>query len=362
MCTGTDHDLELLRQESLIEKAINRLLLAEDSELLLKILDDSIYEYALKHRFPSRVLADCKRSSGDIDVLKQLFKPAVRNGVIELFSMTNHTTDQTFVFESGHPCISLVYAISGDLHCWTSGQDFVLREGESCISSSFLSFESYSEDQGIAIMCLMHERYFTDILLNRLPKGNLFNRIFSGNILEHSISGNILQIDTKDSSRLRFFMTNVFREYVDSYFQFDEIINSYILLIFSELLSNYSEDFADISGDEAGSAQLKDITDYMQDHLATVTLGDVAEHFHYSPSYLSGLIKRLSGSTFTELIRDTRLNRASVMLQYSNISISEIIRELGYSNTSFFYNLFQRRFGCTPSEYRARGGISNSRK
>lgn len=64
------------------------------------------------------------------------------------------------------------------------------------------------------------------------------------------------------------------------------------------------------------------------------------------------LIKKVTGSTLTELHKKIKLNQAKNLLKNSNFSISDIIAKVGYSNLSYFYKQFKEDTGVTPDEYR----------
>ncbi len=344
-------DIDFLQRAALIEHAIVQLLHYDNPDNLLSIISDESYQYIVSHRFPPEVIRGCLKNETDLDVLKSLFSDATRNNVLDMFSAEKHTCEESFKFENGAPAISLTYAASGDFHCYNDRQDFVLKEGQCCISSAFLSFEQCPGCDSIAIVTTLHEQYYTDVLLCRLPNGKLFDKIFADNILNHCITGDTIVFETNSSKKLSFLMVNAFQEFVANYFLFNEVINSYILLIFSTLLTDYVTRL-ESNPTAAESTQLHNITDYIQGHLSTATLNNIAEHFHYAPSYLSSLIKSLSGRNFSELVRDAKLNRACVLLQYSALSVKNIINEIGYSNSSHFYKLFHDRYHCSPSEYR----------
>jgi AraC-like DNA-binding protein/CheY-like chemotaxis protein len=61
-----------------------------------------------------------------------------------------------------------------------------------------------------------------------------------------------------------------------------------------------------------------------------------------------------SGLTVREHIREVRLEHACDLLKTPNKSIKEIWVAVGYLHHSNFDHDFKRRFGCTPSAYRAR--------
>ena len=43
---------------------------------------------------------------------------------------------------------------------------------------------------------------------------------------------------------------------------------------------------------------------------------------------------------------------AARLLRRSDLNIQQIIAQVGYENTSYFYRLFHERYGLSPREYR----------
>lgn len=83
-----------------------------------------------------------------------------------------------------------------------------------------------------------------------------------------------------------------------------------------------------------------------------VSLEQIAEEFNYSPKYISNLVKAETGSSFTEYILDLRIEYAVEKLTKSNLEIKEIALQTGYNDLQYFYRVFKKRTGLTPSQYR----------
>ena len=90
----------------------------------------------------------------------------------------------------------------------------------------------------------------------------------------------------------------------------------------------------------------------MQEHLKEVTLADVAEHFNFSISYCSRLIKSSTGVSFNDWKRTFRLRKAEHLLLSSNYTITQISDTVGYANPESFIRTFKKEFHLSPSEYR----------
>ena len=94
------------------------------------------------------------------------------------------------------------------------------------------------------------------------------------------------------------------------------------------------------------------VLNYIQLNLNTVTLTDVAEHFGFSISYCSRLIKASTGLSFNEWRSALRMRRAERMLLNTNKTVAAISEELGYMNPETFIRSFKKFTQMTPTQYR----------
>ena len=83
-----------------------------------------------------------------------------------------------------------------------------------------------------------------------------------------------------------------------------------------------------------------------------LTLSDVAEMFHVTPSYFCRQFKKYTNATFKEYILSQRLNYAMNQIKLTDKSITEISFESGFSSSAYFSKAFLEHFGKTPSEFR----------
>lgn len=81
---------------------------------------------------------------------------------------------------------------------------------------------------------------------------------------------------------------------------------------------------------------------YINDHYQDITLQSLAKHFHYTQEYCSRLIKAAAGTSFTDILRKVRLNRAETFLLTSSYSIETISHIIGYEEPGTFIRLFKR--------------------
>lgn len=93
---------------------------------------------------------------------------------------------------------------------------------------------------------------------------------------------------------------------------------------------------------------------YIEQNIKTANLKELSELLGYSAVYTGGLVKTLTGQSFSKLVQGKRCRAAAQKLRNTDIPIAEIISALGYENESFFRKIFKEAYGKTPLEYRKR--------
>ncbi len=83
-----------------------------------------------------------------------------------------------------------------------------------------------------------------------------------------------------------------------------------------------------------------------------ITLNSIAEKFHMNYASLSKMYKKEFGTNIMESIHLMRITEAKILLDNSELSISEIAEKVGYYDYRTFSKFFKRMQGVTPSEYR----------
>ncbi len=89
-------------------------------------------------------------------------------------------------------------------------------------------------------------------------------------------------------------------------------------------------------------------------------LQEVSDRLHVSVSYLSTLIKKVSGKSFTTLLTERRMEIAKEQLLYSPKKILEIAMDCGYSDNHYFSYSFKKYFGISPKKMRE--SVTNEEK
>ncbi|HWK04973.1 MAG TPA: helix-turn-helix transcriptional regulator [Puia sp.] len=82
------------------------------------------------------------------------------------------------------------------------------------------------------------------------------------------------------------------------------------------------------------------------------TVQYIAEALNISPTYLSGLLKTLTGQSTQQHIHDKLMEKAKEKLSATDLSVSEIAYELGFEHPQSFSKLFKTKTNLSPLEFR----------
>ena len=86
-----------------------------------------------------------------------------------------------------------------------------------------------------------------------------------------------------------------------------------------------------------------------------LTLDITAKHLGIKPRILSQVINEKLNITFKEYLNNLRLTESLQRLsdiKYKSHTVLEILYDSGFNSKSSFYNLFERKTGKTPTDYR----------
>lgn len=92
---------------------------------------------------------------------------------------------------------------------------------------------------------------------------------------------------------------------------------------------------------------------FMRENLhREITRDETARHAGISPSHFSRLLKERTGRSFTELLRQCRVDLACDLLLGSEMTLTEIAGTCGFCDQSYFTRVFQDVKGLTPRQFR----------
>ncbi len=98
---------------------------------------------------------------------------------------------------------------------------------------------------------------------------------------------------------------------------------------------------------------MRDVVKYVIEHFKEpISLDDVANESGFSKEYFCRFFKKYMGISFLRYLNEVRISQAGRLLITTNMPISEIMIESGFTNQTLFNKLFKEIYGMTPRQAR----------
>lgn len=95
------------------------------------------------------------------------------------------------------------------------------------------------------------------------------------------------------------------------------------------------------------------ITDYLRENVYTkLSLENICNKVNYSKSFLCKIFKEQMGETLFSYFNRLKTEEAKKLLEETDLSVTAISNELGFTNTKYFGALFKKLEGISPTEYK----------
>ncbi len=255
------------------------------------------------------------------------------------------------VYLHTHDYFELFYVMSGQCRQRITDETMTLREGDMCFIAPYTQHSLEVFDDSIIINIYIRISTFDDIFFNILRSKNILSLFFMNSLYTSQHMDYLLFHTQGDEDIYTEILSMMMEQMADDEYT-NRIIYNLLSVFFTKLVRKYGKT-ADYSEEHKSmDSNLQELISYIYDHYRTVTLNELAEHFHFTTAYCSRLIKKHTGRNFKDLLKDIRLRKAKNMLLTTNAKISDISCRLGYENKESFNRLFKQHYGISPGAYR----------
>ncbi len=141
----------------------------------------------------------------------------------------------------------------------------------------------------------------------------------------------------------------------DLYIQKAELLSSYekLAALSMQMVMDYAGQVAALRCGAGNRRFVREIRRYVLAHInERITTAQLADYLGQNRTYLCTHFKEETGFSLSSYIADIKMDEAKRLLTVSDKPLRSIAEQLGYTDQSYFQNVFKKKTGMTPLEYR----------
>ena len=129
------------------------------------------------------------------------------------------------------------------------------------------------------------------------------------------------------------------------------------IYIFDELKErlNYVIDKVSKIDDEGAAVNsliVRKAINYIKEYYSEkISLEEIASGMNITPEYLSRLFTKELGKSFSDYLKEFRIDKSKELLSNNKLKIYEVAEKVGYSDSKYFCKVFKESTGMSPKEY-----------
>ena len=119
---------------------------------------------------------------------------------------------------------------------------------------------------------------------------------------------------------------------------------------------NHYADSSELSSNEQDAKFLKQLIAFIEENIdqSQMDVNLIAEQLMMSRSKLYAKVKSLTGKSVVEFVLHCRLRKAAKLIIEENITMREVMMQIGIESQAYFTNAFKKVFGETPTAFAAK--------
>lgn len=258
--------------------------------------------------------------------------------------------------EHRHDYIELTYVEKGKFGQRIAGKDEVFKKGEIFLIDRDTLYNDYLfNDNSVILFFAISNNFFDRSSFLNGDDRNSFKYI-KETVLARKEKYKFIRFSPKKrTTKTQSLFAEILKERLEGTPGYEDVVVGYIKRLLDLIVSEYNISLSKSEHAHYNEMLFADIKDYISDHYATVTAKELSKHFFYTPEHIYRIIKEYTGLSYSKYLQKIRLKNAQKMLMETDLPVDEIARRVGYTNTTFFYDIFAEKFGCTPKEMRTAG-------
>jgi len=164
-----------------------------------------------------------------------------------------------------------------------------------------------------------------------------------------------IDMDPQEAALTDALIMQLIREKEQSRIYSGIIIQNIVFLLLNIIARLIQENIAGELKTAGIKSIVHEVTTYIQQHIyhkELLKIENLSTHFHKTPDHLNRYFKMQTGLTLKTYINRYKLNLVETRLRYSDLTISEIAIEMGFTDESHLNKFVKRAYGQTAKSYR----------
>lgn len=267
-----------------------------------------------------------------------------------LISLRPHTRFAAFPRHS-HDYVEMMYMVTGKTHHLINDQEeLTLHAGEILmLNQRAVHAIERAEKDDVAVNIMVQPAFFREILA-AVGEDNALGRFLIGCLTDRPEALSSLVFHVAQDVPVQCVMESMVATLVMGGAPL-RVNQEAMTLLFLHLLSR-PETLSESLPGQSDHALVWEALREIEEHYPLPSLTALAQRRHVTLSYISRLVKRSTGKSWTELLQEKRLLKADELLLKTHLTVSEVMNMVGYNNSSYFYRLYEQRFGLSPKARR----------
>ncbi|WP_252231917.1 AraC family transcriptional regulator [Clostridium sp. ZBS15] len=253
-----------------------------------------------------------------------------------------------------HNELELILVLSGQFNLKINADSYTCKKGDIIlINSGFLHYFSTEEN---------HSSTWNSIVFNMEQLNSNIIDNCSVNFITPIINNEfelpvIINKDSLINNELKNIILNITDTYNSKYYGFELEIKSllfrYFSLLFKFNLIKKKTNNTYLNKEKI--EKIKIILKYIQENYnKEIDINTLSSICHYNQYHFMRFFKKYTGKTCIQFIKNYRLEKAASLISNTDLSITEISLEVGFTNISYFIRSFKEKYNTTPKEFKTR--------
>ena len=250
----------------------------------------------------------------------------------ESFSLLKTSYDY-YIEGNNQDFYEIRYILDGEGYLKYNGRSYLLKKGDGCLIDCRQKYYYQTSSYNWVSTCLD---------FSGVPAAPL--------VQAYLLSGNVKFTDAMfpNFEPLQMHILQCTQK-ISSYMEYEVSCTFYMLLTNLLIAQSKTRNTSEV---------IEKIVSYIQaNYMKNLTADELSHHFGLSRTHMTRCFKEYTGFAPHEYITQLRIYNAKYLLKATDLSIEDISRQTGFSDSVYFIQVFKKIEGITPSKFRKMQGF-----